>query len=231
MQAMRWREAGAAIAALFVVSRGILVLLALFLENDIPLGYVGPAFDDRLGLRSLTGTDSVYLLGIAAEGYHAEPVSQAFRDWVFFPLYPLVTRAASLLTLGDVAIAGVVVANLAFIDVAVKREETEKPVVAVAETFDNLTYRVTLARKKNGEAYYLTFDVAGEPPKKRVAEKDEKPEERERRDKDYAESLKRLEERVAAEKALTKWTYVVEKSAVDALLKDRADMTARKEKK
>ena len=122
-------------------------------------------------------------------------------------------------------------ANLAFIDVAVKREETEKPVVAVAETFDNLTYRVTLARKKNGEDYYLTFDVAGEPPKKRVAEKDEKPEERERRDKDYAESLKRLEERVAAEKALTKWTYVVEKSAVDALLKDRDDMTARKEKK
>ncbi|NJD27514.1 MAG: hypothetical protein FIA92_04385 [Chloroflexi bacterium] len=115
MQAMRWREAGAAIAALFVVSRGILVLLALFLENNIPLGYAGPAFDERIVLRSLTGSDSVYLLGIAAEGYHAEPVSQAFRDWAFFPLYPLVTRAASVLTLGDITIAGILVANLAFV--------------------------------------------------------------------------------------------------------------------
>jgi hypothetical protein len=112
---MRWREAGAAIAALFLISRGILILLALFLENNVPLEHIGPAFDDRLGLRSLTGSDSVYLLGIAAEGYHAEPVREAFRDWAFFPLYPLITRAASVLTLGDISIAGVLVANVAFI--------------------------------------------------------------------------------------------------------------------
>lgn len=118
--------------------------------------------------------------------------------------------------------------NMSFDDVAVKREESGKPMVAVAETFDNLTYRVALARKKGAEDYYLNFTVSGEPPRKRVPEKDEKAEERQSRDKDYAEMLKRLEERIAGEKALTKWTYVISKSAAEPLLRDRAEMTARK---
>ena len=112
---MRWREAAVAIAALFVVTRGGLVLIALFLENNIPLAYHGPSFSTAPLLTSLTGSDAPYLLGIAAEGYHAEPVRQAFRDWAFFPLYPLVTRIVSVLTLGNIAIAGVFVANLAFV--------------------------------------------------------------------------------------------------------------------
>jgi Gpi18-like mannosyltransferase len=112
---MRWRPALATIAALFLISRGALVLVALLLENSIPLSYHGPTFSTEPLLRSLTGSDSVYLLGIAAEGYHAAPVQAAFRDWVFFPLYPLVTRAASVLTLGDIAVAGVLVSNAAFV--------------------------------------------------------------------------------------------------------------------
>ena len=112
---VRWREAAVAIAALFVVTRGALVLVAIFLENNIPLDYRGLSFSSAPLLTSLTGTDSVYLLGIAAEGYHAEPVHLAFRDWAFFPLYPLVVRIASILTLGNVAVAGVLVANLAFV--------------------------------------------------------------------------------------------------------------------
>lgn len=115
MPSMRWREAAVAIAALFLVSRGALVLVALFLESDIPLAYHGPTYATGPILTSLTGTDSVYLLGIAAEGYHAEPVLQLFRDWAFFPLYPLVVRLASFLTLGNVALAGVLVSNLAFV--------------------------------------------------------------------------------------------------------------------
>jgi hypothetical protein len=112
---MRWREALVAIAALFLVSRGALVLVALFLENNIPLAYHGPTYATSPILASLTGTDSLYLLGIAAEGYHDAPVRDAFRDWAFFPLYPLAVRVASVLTLGNVAVAGVLVANVAFV--------------------------------------------------------------------------------------------------------------------
>ena len=121
--------------------------------------------------------------------------------------------------------------NVSFTDVAVKPEEAVKPMVAVAETFDNLTYRIRLAGKKGSDDYYLNFTVSGEPPRKRVPEKGEKPEDRERHDKEFAESLKRLEERIGREKALAKWTYVTAKSAVEPLLKDRSQMTAHKEKK
>jgi hypothetical protein len=115
MQAMRWREAIGAITALFVVTRGALVLLATFLERNIPLSYHGATYSSAPVLSSLTGSDSVYLLGIAAQGYHAEPISKGFLDWAFFPLYPIVTRAVSFLTFGDIAVAGVIVSNLAFI--------------------------------------------------------------------------------------------------------------------
>jgi len=112
---MRWREALVAIAALFLVSRGLLVLVAVFIENDIPLAYHGPTYATGPLLTSFTGSDSVYLLGIAAEGYHDAPVLDAFRDWAFFPLYPLLTRVVSVLTLGNIAVAGLLVSNAAFV--------------------------------------------------------------------------------------------------------------------
>lgn len=115
MRPMRWREALIAIAALFIVSRGALVLIALILEQSVPLGYHGPTYATGSLLTSLTGSDAVYLLGIAADGYHAEPVREAFRDWAFFPLYPLVTRTVSIFTLGNVAVAGVIVSNVSFV--------------------------------------------------------------------------------------------------------------------
>jgi hypothetical protein len=121
--------------------------------------------------------------------------------------------------------------DVSFTDVALKPGESEKPFVAVAETFDDLTYRVTLARKPRADEYYLRFTVSGEPARKRVPEKDEKPEERARRDKDYAETLKRLEERIAKEKGLAQWTYVVARPQVEPLLKSRAEMIAHKERK
>lgn len=126
-------------------------------------------------------------------------------------------------------------ANMAFTDVAVgaKAEDAEKPVVATAESFDALTYTVTLAKKKGGDDYHLTVGIAGEPPHARTLEKDEKAEkaeQKERRDKDFAETRKRLEERVAREKTLARWTYVVGKSAVEPLLKAREQMLAQKKK-
>jgi len=136
---------------------------------------------------------------------------------------------------GDLAASRAVAAvnslgSIAFKDVAIdpKPADTDKPLVVVAETYDNLTYTVKLAKLKDGEDYALTFTVAGEPPRTRAPEKDEKAEQKERRDKDFAETLKRLDERIAREKALAKWTYVVAKKDVEALLRERADLIAKK---
>ncbi len=117
--------------------------------------------------------------------------------------------------------------RIGFSDIAVgKPAEAEKPTVLVAETFDNLTYTVKLA--KAGDNYRLKFSVAGDPPKARASEKGEKPEDKARRDKEFAESRERLVGRVELEKVLSNWTYIVKPSEVEALLRDRAELTAPK---
>jgi len=123
--------------------------------------------------------------------------------------------------------------QLSFNDVAVdpKAEATGKPLGAVAETFDKLVYTMKLAKKTKGDDYLVTFTLKGEPPKSRVPEKGEKPQDRERRDKEFAESLTRLEQRIAVEKALSKWTYVIAKGELEPLLRSRSDMSIPKREK
>lgn len=116
--------------------------------------------------------------------------------------------------------------RIGFADVADKPADAEKPTEIVAETFDNLTYTVKLA--KAGENYRMKFTVAGEPPKARVAEKGEKPEDKARRDKEFEETRQRLMGRVELEKILSNWTYIVKPSEVERLLLDRADLVAPK---
>jgi len=119
---------------------------------------------------------------------------------------------------------------LTFKDVAVdpKALAAGKPTFVVATTFDGLSYAIRLASVAKGDDYLLGFTVTGELPKQRAVEKGEKPEEKERRDKEFTEARKRMEERIAAEKALAKWTYVIAGSEVEPLLKSRDDMLAPK---
>jgi hypothetical protein len=116
--------------------------------------------------------------------------------------------------------------SLSFHDVAVDpKPQTEgKPTVVVAETFDNLVYTLRLAKKAGSGDYLVNFSVSGDPSKKRVPEKGEKAEEAARRDKEFAASRKRLEERLAAERALGKWTYVIAQREIEPLLMSRGDM-------
>ena len=120
--------------------------------------------------------------------------------------------------------------SLSFDDVALDsgKEASGKPLVIVAETFDNLVYTVKLAGKGKGDDYFVGFAVKGEPPKSRTPEKGEKPEDKERRDKEFAESRKRLEERIAAEQALAKWTYVINRRELEPLLRSRDEMVSRR---
>jgi hypothetical protein len=73
---------------------------------------------------------------------------------------------------GDLAAGRAVAAvnalgQMTFADVAVnaKPEDAGKPVVVTAETFDNLTYTVRIAKQQSGEDYLVNVTVAGEPRK------------------------------------------------------------------
>ena len=118
--------------------------------------------------------------------------------------------------------------DLKFVDVAtgMKPESLEKPRTFVADTYDNLVYTLKVARKADSDDYYMTVSVTGEPPRARTPEPNEKAEDKDKRDKQFAETLKKLDDRVKAEKALGTWVYVVSGKTLEPLLKTRSDLTA-----
>jgi hypothetical protein len=106
---MTVRAALPAILLAFVVSRIVLVAIVLIVEAT---GFRGDPYAYAGGpLGALTGYDSIYYLGIAAEGYHLQPIRDAYLDWAFFPAYPLLVKALDVVLPGDVAVAGVLLAN------------------------------------------------------------------------------------------------------------------------
>ena len=117
---------------------------------------------------------------------------------------------------------------LTFTDVAVdvKPDALDKPRTFVAETYDNLVYTIRIARKPGTEDYYLAVTLSGEPPATRAPEANEKPADKERLDKQFADSQKKLEERIKLEKGLAGWVYVVSAKTLDPLLQARSNLIA-----
>jgi hypothetical protein len=120
--------------------------------------------------------------------------------------------------------------NPSFNDVALtwKFDETNKPTTsALLETFDHFTYALKLA-PKGSDDYHLQVTVSADIPKERTPGKDEKQEDKDRLDKEFKESTDKLKEKLKTEKAYEKWTYILSKWTVDALLKERKDLLAEK---
>jgi hypothetical protein len=112
--APEWRWALPRIAVIFAATRLLVFAVAIAVEMTQAAPQAGVRWSDAPLLASLTAFDGRYYLGIAASGYHAAPVFGPYVDYHFFPLYPIVVRVFSILTLGDIDVAGVVVANGSF---------------------------------------------------------------------------------------------------------------------
>jgi Domain of unknown function (DUF4340) len=120
--------------------------------------------------------------------------------------------------------------QLAFSDVSTIGKIEGDVQTIIAETFDNLTYTITVAKQKDGSDYLFNFKLTGAPPKTRTPEKDEKPDEIKRRAEEYEKSLKGLEARVEFEKILGQWVYVMPAKSLEPILKDRAQMVVQPRK-
>lgn len=104
----------------------------------------------------------------------------------------------------------------------------DKPTLITLETADKFTYTIKVGKKSGEENYHLALAVKADLPAKREAGKDEKPEDKEKLDKAFAEANKRLQDKLAAEKKFEKYTYLVSKWTVDAVLKNRSELLAEK---
>lgn len=102
------------------------------------------------------------------------------------------------------------------------------PRVAVLETFDNFTYTVKIGNKTPEDNYYLTVGVDANLVRERTPGADEKPEDKEKLDKEFQEKLKKLEDKLKQEKEYAGWTYLVSKWTIDPVLKERHELLAEK---
>lgn len=105
------------IVAIFVIWRLYLFAVAAISPVIIPtFGATFPYYQDRLidthlpqFIYSFGNFDGVHYLGIAKHAYAAQ-FTQAF-----FPLYPILIKAVSFITLGNLLIAALLVSNLSFL--------------------------------------------------------------------------------------------------------------------
>ena len=104
----------------------------------------------------------------------------------------------------------------------------DHPLIGRLETFDGFLYTAKVGGKSGEENHFLQIAVTGEFPKERTPGKDEKPEDKDRLDKEFKDKLAKLQEKLKTDKAFEKWTYVVSKWTVDPLLKERKDLLAEK---
>lgn len=102
-------------------------------------------------------------------------------------------------------------------------------VVIKAETFDGLKYTLSVGSQVEAN-YYVKIAVAGEPVKTRTPAKNEKAEDKGKNDKAFEEQRKKLLEKVEREKKLERWTYLVTKTSLDPLLRDRQQLMPEKKK-
>jgi hypothetical protein len=111
-----------------------------------------------------------------------------------------------------------------------KADETglDSPLVATIETFDNFVYTVQVGKKTDDDNYRLKVSVSATIAKDRTPGKDERPEDKEKLDKEFQEKVKKLEEKLKQEKSFESWTYLVAKWSIDPILKERKDLLVEK---
>ena len=118
-----------------------------------------------------------------------------------------------------------------FADVAVNAKPEDlgldKPTVITLSTFDEFTYNIRVGQK-TGENYPMTISVAAQLAKERQPGKDEKPEDKDKLDKEFKDKQKKLADKLAQEKNLEKWTYLVSNWTLEPALKTRAQLMAEK---
>jgi len=103
----------------------------------------------------------------------------------------------------------------------------DQPTLVTATTFDGLTYTLRVGNKA-GEHYTVRLAVEGVLRKKRAAGKSESAEDQASRDREFAERVKKIEERLPREKALADYVLLVPVSKLEDVLKPRAEMLERK---
>jgi hypothetical protein len=103
----------------------------------------------------------------------------------------------------------------------------DKPITATIGTFDGFTYVLKIGKETGGNQPVIVA-VSAQFAKERTPAKDEKPEDKTKLDDEFKAKLKRFEEKLAAEKKFEGRAFLIAKTSIDSLVKDRAALLEEK---
>jgi hypothetical protein len=127
---------------------------------------------------------------------------------------------------------GFLFANAAFVDVlgpeiSPLEVGLDKATAVTIESSDHFLYKILLG-KLAGENYPLSFTVNATFPTERTPGKDEKPEDKAKLDESFKADIKKLQDKLAAEKKFESRIYLVAKATVEAVFKNRSELLVEK---
>lgn len=100
----------------------------------------------------------------------------------------------------------------------------DQPVEALVRTAAGFAYKLHIGKPLGEDSYPVQVSVDAALVKERTPGKDEKPEDKAKLDKEFADKLAKQQEKLKAEQALSKWTFTVGKWTLDPLLKKRGEL-------
>jgi hypothetical protein len=134
-----------------------------------------------------------------------------------------VTKASAIASLLSYGVFADVMAP----DAPVTETGLDKPAVLTAETFDDFVYTLKIG-KPVGENYPVLVSVSATLPKERTPGKDEKPEDKGKLDVEFQTRHAQLAEKLEKEQKLQPRPYLIAKSTIEQLLKERSGLLAAK---
>jgi hypothetical protein len=134
-----------------------------------------------------------------------------------------VTKASAIASLFSYGVFADVMAP----DAPVTETGLDKPAVVTIETFDGFTYTLKIG-KPVGENYPVLVSAAATLPKERTPGKDEKPEDKAKLDQEFQARQTQLAEKLAKEQKLERRPYLISKTTIEQLLKERTGLLTQK---
>jgi len=148
-----------------------------------------------------------------------------FSEWVWED-----ARADEVLDPSKTSLFGSVLSAPSFTDIVMDPSDEDlgldKPAVARVITTAGFVYELALGKAQANEDYPVRLKVSGDWPRERVPGDDEKPEDKERLDKEFTDSLAKKDAKLKAEQEFAQWTYLVSRWTIEPLLKNRTDLVA-----
>ncbi|MFZ1220283.1 MAG: DUF4340 domain-containing protein [Chthoniobacterales bacterium] len=134
-----------------------------------------------------------------------------------------VTKASAIASLFSYGVFADVMAP----DAPASETGLDKPAVMTIETFDGFTYTLKIG-KPVGENYPVLASVTATLPKERSPGPDEKPEDKAKLDQEFQTKQTQLTEKLAKEQKLQNRPYLISKTTIEQLLKERSALMAAK---